>query len=40
MPEVRIYIRTKAWANLLKQCKGDMALARAEIMQLVYEKYG
>jgi hypothetical protein len=40
MPEVRIYVRTKAWDNILRKNKGDTASARAEIAQMVNEKYG
>lgn len=40
MPDVRIYIRERAYAKLMIECRHDRAKARQKIAQLVHEKYG
>jgi len=40
MPTVRIYIREKAWAKLMKEQKHDRRKAVKKIADMVHEKYG
>jgi len=40
MPTVIVYIRSKAWLKLVRECKGDDREARRKIAMMVYEKYG
>jgi hypothetical protein len=40
MPDVKIYIREVAWANLLRECKHDQKAAKREIAEMVNRKYG
>jgi hypothetical protein len=40
MPELRIYVKSKPFSNLMKECKGDILAVRHKIVELVNEKYG
>jgi len=40
MPDVRVYIREKSWAMLLKECGHDSQKARRKIAEMVHQKYG
>jgi len=40
MPDVRVYIREKAWIRLVRECGHDPLKARRKIAELVHEKYG
>jgi len=40
MPDVRVYIREKAWSKLMIECRHDRAKARRKIAEMVHDKYG
>jgi len=39
MPTIMIYVKSEAWRNLLRECKGDEREARRKIARMVNEKY-